>query len=324
MERLQAEYSRLPVITGGEKSPLPESIVNKLHSEARARLVARFGEGSSDKMTYHALAHTNSMARRAQIIAEIMRETSGGSLITGRDLQLVDIITSWHDVVQDNVVLEEEENFTWEGKEYTFSKKKRKRDYGGNEKKSARELSEFVDQVEAEYGEYFSEGEKALMDTAIDATVPLFDPVLNTVRQANLGTSPEPVVLAVAMGDLATAPMEGKKRFLEEGIALFKEDNVDIEEGLLLISTKQASYQAAWGEYIRKRMIDKQVQQLGFVTGRQALFETDIATLPKATQIRLRETFRYFDESIAAQADQIEASRDKPIQDLLSEYGYLD
>lgn len=92
------------------------------------------------------------------------------------------------------------------------------------------------------------------MDIAIMATVPLFDTDLGTVRQPNLGPNPHPIALAVAMGDLATAPMEGKERFLEEGIVLFNEDNLDIKEKLLHLSNKPINYQVAWSEYIRTRM----------------------------------------------------------------------
>src|SRR5690606_20011511 len=101
---------------------------------------------------------------------------------------------------------------------------------------------EFIDQVQAESGEYLSEADRELLDSAIMATVPYFDPDLGTVRQPNLGTHPHPIALAVAMGDLATAPMEGKERFLKEGIALFNEDNLDIKEELILLSNKPLNY----------------------------------------------------------------------------------
>lgn len=77
-------------------------------------------------MAYHNLPYTNSMSQRAQVIGGTMMNTTNGELITERDLQLIDIATSWHDVVQDNEPVEEQELFMWEGKEYLFTKKREK------------------------------------------------------------------------------------------------------------------------------------------------------------------------------------------------------
>jgi hypothetical protein len=261
-----------------------------------------------DRLPYHNTFHTKGVIRRAGSVLSAMQQgdpTAGSA----RDIQLAQLAAAYHDTVQDW----QEERREQEG----FTVVRRKRFIGRNEEASAQEALLFMQHVNERQGEeLFTMSDRRVVREAILATVPSFDARRGTVVQNNVSSQSPLLVRAVALADIGSAGMDGKKMIHKEGDALFREENLDVLE-------TAANFQkvpAAQRESLRRRILDAQTSQINFVKGRRVLLDAELEDIPGKKNVK--RLFGKFDESIGY----LERLRNKrtnmSIDELLQDIGY--
>jgi hypothetical protein len=189
---------------------------------------------------------------------------------------------------------------------------------GANEKKSATEAIDFMRSQDG----IFSEQDEAMVNAQILATIPSFDPKLGTVVQPELNAESSPITKALAWADLNTAGMEDSNRYIIEGDALFREENLDIEDAFdgvqdgQTLNDKQKAY-FLW------RMNNWNRAQIGFVEGRKKGLEQEVAFLPEDIREKLlQEVFSHFDETISLAREIAKRRSGLSFEEMATEMGY--
>lgn len=232
-----------------------------------------------EKLPFHNVEHTKSVMDRTVKIMTAMKE--GGVAISPKDVAIAKLAASAHDVIQ-----------LWEVN-VVGDKQMRKRMVGKNESLSIEQLQDVMKKQNKDKNFIiFSQADLDTVREAIEATVPGFDPELNTVVQPNLNHDSRPVTRAVAMADLGEAGMN-TEAYIRGGDALFREENLD------MLNLDPSKVDPAQKEAFRLRMLGWSKFQAPFARGRKAVFERDIAPLPALAQEKLRALFSKFDETIA-------------------------
>lgn len=263
---------------------------------------------SKENLAFHNQEHTKAVIERTNTILEAIQEVEP-SLVSDRDASLARIASAFHDVVQE-----------WQ-ESPVDGKVMRKRFIGTNEEKSAEAAIEFMRGVNKEAGKdvfTFADGETIKL--AMKATVPGFDGKLGTVVQPGLTNESGIVARALALSDLGTAGIDGPEKYLPEGDALFREENLDILEAL---STRAGSLTDDEKTAFLKRINGWTGFQSVFAAGRKARFETEVAGLPLQVQEKLRsEVFNKFDESIEAAKAKAERRAKLSFEEAARDMGY--
>ncbi len=269
-------------------------------------------KNEQDRLAFHNTRHTGEVVRRTAAILE----AAGAD---ARTIGVGRLAAAFHDTVQ----RWEENRVPWEGNrpgdEHT--KVLRKRFIAENERASAGELLQYMDAANRDAGaELFSETDRVAIGSAIDATIPGFDPEKKTVIQPNLKKESPLIARAVALADLGTAGMDGPEVFCSEGDALFREENLDIMDAL----KNPAAIGAGEKEYFRKRMIGWSKFQPLFANGRKELLERELEGIPEAGRERVRVIFSKFDETIEAAQERARARESMTFEELARDMGYGD
>ena len=301
-----------------EKFFTPESKKFSLYieegkKEALEEIKEKFENPTEEKenLDFHNTRHTKDVIRRTKEILTKMREAEP-PFISEEDIQLGKLAAAFHDTVQNW-----QENPVKEGR---FSKTMRKRDTGENEKASAEMAKDFMEETnEKEKEEIFTDTDKEQLEQAIMATAPGWDPENKTVIQPNLKKESSYVSRALALADIGAAGMEGPEKFLEEGDALFREENIDLKD----IAKNPAGLSADEKKYHQKRMVSWSYQQILFAQGRKALFRQETRDLPENMQKKLTsEIFTKFDKTIKGVVEKLRERKELSLEELLENFGY--
>lgn len=266
-------------------------------------------KNEKNKLPFHNSAHTKDVKERAVRIASAMHRADP-TFFSERYIGIATIAAVFHDTMQNWVENPVSEN--------GYEKIMRKRLSGDNERASAEEAVQYMNEANEERGEIFTGEDKRAVYEAIMATVPGFDPEKRTVIQPSLTAESGIVARIVALADLGTAGMDGPEKFLPEGNALFREENLDILDALKSMEKIDTSAK----ERYKKRMFRWTAFQAEFAAGRKALLEKELAGIPEAIKEAVRELFSAFDASIKASDVQTKRREKMPFEKLIADMGY--
>ncbi|KND51911.1 MAG: hypothetical protein ABA06_01475 [Parcubacteria bacterium C7867-001] len=219
---------------------------------------------SKNRLPYHSRWHTESVIRRAAMIADAI-------CVDDRSKMLAHVAAAFHDVVHE-----------------------RGAPQGENEWQSVVDFQFWVPSlalIEAK----LSDAEQALVKEAILATSVSWSAEHQTIIQPNLMPDSDPVVRAVAMADIGSPGMEPDD-FEKGSDLLFAERETDIMLALELSDGQDWVPKPLQNEYIARYVKWKETQLL-FAKSRKALFETELGNLADGRN-RMRALFSHFDESI--------------------------
>src|SRR3989344_3264854 len=163
------------------------------------------------------------------------------------------------------------------------------------------------------------EWDKNTVQRAINATVPGWDMENKTIKQPNLQDNNSLVERAVALSDLATAGMDGPEKFVKEGKALFREENLDILEAVRsgedIPKDKQESF--------KKRILGYLKSQANFAKGRQARLEEEIQPIRhEEAREAVAKLFSRFEDSIQKSKEVADEAEGMTFEELVEYMGY--
>jgi hypothetical protein len=190
----------------------------------------------------------------------------------------------------------------------------RKRFAGRNEAESAAEAVAWM----RGSGAGFTDADCGVVERAILATVPGWDPDNQTVSQPNLPADAPPVVRAVALADLGIAGMDGTP-YIQTGDELFREDNIDI--GRAVRPGASDPPPDVWDGY-KQRMLAWSRFQSAFARGRRARLEIELGDLRGPARDAVRKLFTRFDEAIALAESTVKAREHLAPPDVARAMGY--
>lgn len=236
-------------------------------------------------LEYHNCPHTNDVVDRTTRVLEIVAPQY---VLEGR------VFASGHDVYQ------EWENVTVLVGDFPVTKKQRA--IGLNERVSADMLVAYMREVNNKQGIVFPEAVIARTHAAIAVTVPEFDVQRGTVLQPNLTRDSHPVAIALALGDLGGAAMNGGAYFLEEGNKNFREMNSDISEYVRLYGFELSKRCGSGAEKaaLRERFLADAAGQVRFAQGRLALLPYELSLLPGEHMTSVAQLMGRLPEAIRA------------------------
>jgi hypothetical protein len=258
-----------------------------------------------DNLAAHNRAHTEGVVRRTNLILSTISLWNPESVHT-RDIQDGQLAAAFHDMAQAYEVVPINDG--------DFTRLQRKRFVGRNEKDSTGEGHEYMRSA----GHLFNAADESVLSEAIDAPIPEYDPESKTVVQPNLTDKSSLVARAVALADLGVAGMEGPDAFIPEGDALFREENIDIEERL----REKTPLSVGQKEYFRGRMLAWCSVQSTFAEGRKARLEPEIAALPMPAREHVRALFDKFDDTIRTSSEKAEKRASMTFERLARDMGY--
>ena len=287
------------------------SNIEKAISEAMDLLKERYEDQSEEKdnLPFHNVEHTQEVMKRVETILKAIQEADP-ALVSDHDIKIGRLASAYHDTVQ-----KWEENRVKDG---YFEKVLRKRFAGKNETASSDEAVSFM--AKANKNEViFSDDDKVTVQRAIDITVPDWDMENKTVMQPNLKENSSLVERALALSDLATAGMDGPKKFVKEGSSLFREENLDILEAIRSGEEIPKDKQ----EYFKKRMVGWLKSQAGFAKGRQARLEIELQSIPsEEARKSVAKLFNKFEDSIKAAKEVADQAESMTFEELVKYMGY--
>ena len=172
---------------------------------------------------------------------------------------------------------------------------------------------------EKEGTQIFTSDDQKTLQEAIITTQPGWDAEKGTVSQPNLNDQSSLVARAVALADIGTAGMDGAKKFLSEGDPLFREENLDILDGL----QKGEKLTQEQKEYFRSRIFAWTKSELAFAIGRRALLDEELSPMPRKAQDAVRLLFSKFDDSIFALGELIDKRKGMSFGQIAQSIGYV-
>lgn len=300
-----------------EKSEIFRIAIEDGISAALQMIADRFENSPDEKnrLAFHNIVHTKDVIRRFDAVIDAIKQ-SDPSLYDKRTHDIGRLAAAHHDTVQ-NWEPVATANQAPNGE--IFIKIIRKRFAGANEKASTDGALAIIDKINEEAGsEIFTEQDRAIIGGGHEATVPGFNPEKGTVIQPNLNEQSSFITRAIALADLGTAGMDGPERFLPEGDALFREENLDIEEAVKHPETISPQQK----EFFRERMLGWSAFQEKFAAGRSTLLEEELRPLPEASRSAVEKLFDKFDESIRAAHAQAEHRKTLTFEELATAMGY--
>ncbi len=264
-----------------------------------------------DTLDFHNTRHTEGVIRRTEAILNAIRNVDT-QVVSEKDILLGGLAAAWHDTVQKYHVEEVSDG--------SNTKKIRRRHTIENEHASAEEAIVHMAEICKKRGtpSLFTEDDEAVIREAIDVTIPGFDLERKTVIQPHLKPESHVVTRAVALADIGTSGMEDLDAFLQDGDAVFREENIDIREVL----KNKEMISDAQKEFFRQRMIAWNEGQKKFVEGRKALLDTELKGLSDVTKAAVQQLFKRFDENIEGMKEKITQRKDMSFEELTKDMGY--
>lgn len=259
-------------------------------------------ETKEKQLFYHTLDHALAVKRRAnkifQGIKPILQETKPPAKLNRLE-SLVNLCAMAHDMVQ---------HFAPRAETY----QPRKRIVGVSETATANELTKYIHQLNQELATYkldssilFSDWDLQVIQDAIAATICDRDPQAGKVSysfspysiyQPYLYDSQPKISVVgsiIALADLGTLGMEGVEQYLQEGILVFLEDNLDLKNlifnGDFIESAKSNPSNCLDEDLTKARLLNMSRFIVSLAQERQARLELEIAGFPPSVRQILRE-----------------------------------
>lgn len=270
-------------------------------------------EAQTKQLYYHNLNHVYGVKRRANIIFQALKPTLIDKINLkelNRIQYLLNICAVAHDLVQ----------------EFSFSidrKQPRERPVGLSETLTIDKLINHIQQIERELSvtksppeTIFTEADIKLIKEAIQATSCQYDYANHLIYQPYLYQVNKKLNITaqiIALADLGTLGMEGIEAYLQEGILLFLEENLDIvnlvleqnnnpsQPNLLLTQVETSAVHSD----LKERLLKYTRYLVKFARGRKTNFEREIASFDEQARIILRD--RVFINLTEATISQIES-----------------
>lgn len=269
-------------------------------------------ENPADNLAYHNSIHTFNVIQRVDTILKAIH-TADPNLVSKRDIQLGKLAAAYHDTVQ-----------KWEptSPDPLSHIVKRKRFAGENEEASYQVAAAFMNDVNQDMTNMFSDDDRRVVHEAILATVPGFNG--KTVIQPNLHEDSSVISRVLAIADINTVGIDGISALVHEGDALFREENIDILDAI----RGNHQFSPLELEAIKNRILPFSKFQMGFAEGRKEQFETEIAGIPSENAKKaVRSLFpNYTDERFHKNIEELKqliAEREvMSPENLMSEVGY--
>jgi hypothetical protein len=305
------------VLSPEEKAEVFRSKIEEGVNAALQMVAERFERSPDEKnnLEFHNTRHTGDVIRRFDAIVDAIR-SADPSLIDERTQMVGRFAAAHHDTVQN-----------WEPSEVPSKipgeeglvAVMRKRKIGENEAESTAEALAIMDKTNEEAGaEIFTNEDRAMIAGGHEATIPGFNPEKGTVFQPKLSEQSSIAERAIALADLGTAGIDGKERYLPEGDALFREENLDIADAVKNPQSLSPEQKA----FFKRRMLGWTQFQEKFAAGRKAMLEEELRPLPPSVREKVETLFTKFDESIDAARAQAERRAHLSFEELAQDMGY--
>ena len=251
---------------------------------------------------YHNLYHALAVRRRAkeifQHIAPVLSQAKSKAEIE-RLAILVELCSIAHDMVQ-----------LFEPNTAVDRPRKRR---SGSEIATADKLLKYVAQLNEELtatadsldsSVLFSDRDCEIIRDAIEATICLRDPLAGKVDYSFSPQSiyqpylydPQPKISIVgsilALADLGTLGMEGVEQYIQDGILIFLEDNLNFKDSILncnLTPAEACNYLGLEREVIESKLLSMTRFMVNLAYERQARFELEISGFDRQVRQILRD-----------------------------------
>jgi hypothetical protein len=273
-------------------------IVQLVEDYVRAEIIK---ETQDKQLYYHTLAHAEAVKRRANLIFQGIKPVLqiNHSLEALKRLEsLIPLCAIAHDMVQQFVAT-------------TKPDKPRQRIPGVSETATINKLIQYIQNLNQDLANFgldksilFSDQDLKIIEDAIAATICDRDPLagkvsysfsLYSIYQPYLYKSQSQISLVgsiIALADLGTLGMEGIQPYLQEGILVFLEDNLDLAD--LLLNCSYNSSSDSNPHIIQARLLKMARFMVSLAQERRARFELEIASFtPSARQILREQIFVY-------------------------------
>ena len=266
-------------------------------------------ETARKQLYYHTLDHANSVKQRAIRIFQAIESVAVNrpSINSDRLENLIQLSALSHDMIQ----------------KFSLADKHsipRKRVPGVSEAATVEKLFEYIKHlnqalsIELDESILFNELDLAIIEDAILATVCKLDPQAgktvysfssHSIYQPYLYNSQPKISIAgniIALADLGTLGMDGIEPYIQEGILVFVEDNLDIKNFILNCDCPNPSIQKA----IKDRLMKMARFIVNLARERKARFELEIAEFcPKARRILREDVFIHLTQENIAKIELI-------------------
>lgn len=249
------------------------------------------------QLYYHTITHVYGVKRRANIIFQALKPTLVNNIkpqALDRIECLISVCAIAHDMVQ----------------EFSFSLEKntpRERPFGLSETATINKLINYIRKINQDLLAansqpiiIFTEADINTIKEAILATVCHYDYSNDFIYQPYLYQSEKQLACTakmIALADLGTLGMEGIEPFLQEGILLFLEENIDIADFFLEQKNNKSKQNAiltkleksALYPNLKERLLKYTRYMVKFAQSRKANFRQEIASFDEEAQEILRE-----------------------------------
>ncbi|MBE9010392.1 hypothetical protein IQ250_09265 [Pseudanabaenaceae cyanobacterium LEGE 13415] len=233
----------------------------------------------SHQLYYHTRDHIAQVQRRSQFIFESIRADLTSDEIDQIE-RLLDLCVVAHDMVQ-----------IFQAQSQTHAT--RTRSSGVSETATIEQLLDYIDSV---CPGIFTNVDRAIIRSSINATICAFDPEQQAIYQPALD-DPELSIVAriLALADLGALGIDGIEMYNREGSLLFLEENLDVVPLLMTGKIEQLeTTDPSLAENIRHRLLKRSRFQVNFAKSRFARFENEIQGFPESAIDTLRHTvFRH-------------------------------
>lgn len=240
-----------------------------------------------DRKYYHNRSHSYSVLRRSLQYLDIVEQVHP-ELLTPGIHDCVCLAGAYHDYLQRYQVRTYEKG----GKE----RKQRFRLAWLNEIGSVEQAVMRMDQANRKSGDIvYTYDQMKDVASAIEITTPSWDPVNNTVFQANLNLETGLIARIIAAADIGAAAIDGPETAKMEADRLLLEDNLDLSELLLGVAERNPlTWEEAASEIRQWTWF-----QVKYLQGRKNRLEFELDGLSEELKRNLKDRlFIHLDESI--------------------------
>ncbi|MDJ0681200.1 MAG: hypothetical protein QNJ18_15180 [Xenococcaceae cyanobacterium MO_167.B52] len=239
-------------------------------------------ETQKKQLYYHTVSHALAVKRRANIIFNTIHsqlEPQLNPLLLQRTQGLINIAAIAHDMVQEFV-------------DNPDNTSPRKRERGVSEKATIIKLTQYIQNLNQKLAQTnyspaigISDRELTILKEAIEATICHSGLFEYSLYQLDLYHKQDLSLVAkiLALADLGTLGMDGIEAYIQEGILIFLEDNLDITNFLNTFNHQEIP------ENIKSRILQATCFMVNFAKERNARFEREIDTFNPQIKTILRE-----------------------------------
>ncbi|BAU13359.1 hypothetical protein LEP3755_38980 [Leptolyngbya sp. NIES-3755] len=261
---------------------------------------------ASHQLYYHTRDHIAHVQRRSQFIFETIRTDLTAAEIDQLD-RLLDLCVVAHDMIQ-----------VFEAQPQPHTARQRSR--GISEAATIDHLLDYIDSV---CSGTFTESDRAIIRTAINATICGYDPEQQAIYQPALDDPNLSIVARIlALADLGALGIDGIEMYNREGSLLFLEENLDVVPLLISGEIKQLeATNPALAENIRQRLLKRCRFQVSLAKSRLARFEHEIEGFPKNAIEKLHQkVFKYLNIETIRELEKTTPISDRSSLDLLLKF----